>query len=125
MTWLLAPSTDRLLARRFVARLDQILGYPRTLAESEITRHGPASQSVAAPRCETEMAVYVHSTTAGVTALRGVVDVDADRPAQRARRCVSVSSSTRASASACVSGSLTRAGRCSLTGPASTPTGRT
>jgi hypothetical protein len=86
MTWLLAPSTDRLLARRFVARLDQILGYPRTLAESEITRRGPASQTVAAPRCETEMAVYVHSTTAGVTALRGVIAIYINDSAREALR---------------------------------------
>lgn len=88
MTWIIAPSADRALARRVAQRIDQILGFPRTLAESEITRIGPASQTVPAPRCETEVTVLVHSTAAGATLLRGVIAIgisDAARLALRER----------------------------------------
>lgn len=77
MTWLLAPAADRLKARRVVSRIDQILGYPRTLAESEIVRVGPASQSVPAPRTETQVPVMHHDMT-GATILHGAIAIGVD-----------------------------------------------
>lgn len=76
--WLLVPGTDRAAARRVVGRIDQILGFPRQHAAGEVVRTGPASQSVplSTVRTETQMEILVHSTTAGVLALRGVIAVN-------------------------------------------------
>jgi hypothetical protein len=73
----IAPGSDRALFRRFAQRLDQILGFPRTLAESEITRTGPASQSAALPHTETAFTVYVHDDT-GAVQLRGALALEVD-----------------------------------------------
>lgn len=78
MTWLLIPATDRAQARRLVQRIDQMLGYPRTLTESEIARIGPASQLVPAPHVESQVSVMVHATDAGTTQLRGAIAVHVD-----------------------------------------------
>lgn len=80
MTWLLIPATDRAQARRVVQRIDQMLGYPRQLAESEITRIGAASQRIPIERIrtETQTVVLVHSESAGVAQLRGAVAILVD-----------------------------------------------
>ena len=78
MTWLLIPGADRAAARRVAGRMDAILGYPRQLSESEITRIGEASQRVpiASIRTETQTAILLHSAVAGAVALRGVIAVN-------------------------------------------------
>lgn len=83
MTWVLAPSADRALARRVAQRLDEILGYPRTHAEPELTRRGSGPH---APTVSTEtlIAVFVHSTTAGATLLRGVIAINISDAARAA-----------------------------------------
>jgi len=78
VTWLLIPAADRDKARAVLSRIDAILGYPRTLAEAEIVRIGQASQSAPAPRTETQTAVFVHASDAGVTQLRGAVAIQVD-----------------------------------------------
>ena len=72
MKWLLIPASDRPAARRLVARLDQILGYPRTLAAGEYVRHGGGRHTV--PRVETAIAVLVHDDT-GASALTGAIAI--------------------------------------------------
>lgn len=76
--WLLIPGADRAAARRVVGRIDQILGYPRVHAASEVERVGLASQLVplASISTETQMEILVHSTTAGATLLRGVIAIN-------------------------------------------------
>lgn len=76
--WLLIPGTDRAAARRVVGRIDQILGFPRQHAAAEVVRTGAASQAVplSTVRTETQMEILVHSTTAGVLALRGVIAIN-------------------------------------------------
>lgn len=78
MMWLLIPGSDRPAARRVVGRIDQILGYPRQHAAGEIARNGVASQAVPALviRTETQMDIRIHSTTAGLLALRGVIAIN-------------------------------------------------
>lgn len=85
MTWVLAPSGDRALARRVAQRLDQILGYPRTHAEPELTRRGrgPHAPTVST---ETLVAVHIHSTTAGATLLRGAIAIGISEDARLALR---------------------------------------
>lgn len=74
-----ATATDRDIARIIWARLDVIYGFPRTLAESEITRTGPASQSAPLPYMETLFWASLHDAT-GATALHGVVALSVDDP---------------------------------------------
>lgn len=73
------PAADRPIARALWERLDEIEGFPRTLAESEITRIGPASQRVPAPYTETLFTAYVHDDT-GAAALHGAVALTIDEP---------------------------------------------
>lgn len=84
MTWLLIPAADRAKARTVVSRMDAVLGYPRTLAESEITRIGPVSQTIPAPRCETQTAVMLHDAT-GAAALHGAIAIQVDDVVQSLR----------------------------------------
>lgn len=74
--FLLVPSSDRALLRRVLARVDQILGYPRELDPSEY-RRGPGRHSAAAPRTETACAVHIHADS-GPLALHGVIAVTVD-----------------------------------------------
>ena len=74
---LIAPASDRVLLRRIATRLDQILGFPRTLAESEVTRTGPSSQSAPLPRIDAAFAIHLHDMT-GPVALRGAVALEVD-----------------------------------------------
>lgn len=78
MSWLIVPGADRAAVRLLVGRIDQILGYPRQLSESEITRIGAASQGVpiAEVVTETQAAILLHSSDAGDVALRGVIAVN-------------------------------------------------
>jgi hypothetical protein len=83
-----APASDRPLVRRFAQRLDQILGFPRTLAESEVTRTGPASQSAPLPRIETAFAAHVRDAT-GAVILHGAIALEVDgRAVELANRFV-------------------------------------
>lgn len=77
MTWLLAPAVDRSKVRRVVSRIDQILGYPRTLSESEIVRVGVASKAAPRPVTSTQCVVLVHDAT-GATVLHGAIAVGLD-----------------------------------------------
>jgi hypothetical protein len=88
MMWLLIPGSDRAAARRVVSRIDQILGYPRTHAAGEVDRVGSASQVVplASISTETQMEILVHSTTAGLLALRGVIAINVNSVADALRR---------------------------------------
>lgn len=81
MKALLVPATptDRDIARKLWSRLDVIYGYPRTLAEIEIVRTGPASQSAPAPHIETLFAACLHDQT-GAAQLHGVVALVVDDP---------------------------------------------
>lgn len=90
-----ATPTDRDIARRLWARLDVIYGYPRTLAESEITRTGPASQLAALPYIESLFSAYLHDST-GAAALHGVsaLVID-DPPAGMLARSLTYNSVTR------------------------------
>lgn len=76
--WLLVPGTDRAAARRVVGRIDQILGFPRQHGAGEVERNGVASQAVplTSIRTETQMEILVHSSTAGLLALRGVIAIN-------------------------------------------------
>lgn len=79
LRYLLAPATDRALVRRVLSRVDQILGYPRQHAESEITRTGPRARAIpiASIRTETAFAVLVHDAT-GAEILHGAIAVQID-----------------------------------------------
>jgi len=79
---IIGPAADRPLLRSFAQGVDKILGLPRTLAESEITRTGPASQSAPLPRVETAFAVHVHDDT-GPAILHGAIALEVDGVAER------------------------------------------
>lgn len=81
---IICPSTDRLLMRKFASRLDQNLGYPRTLAESEIERTGPASQRAPRPRIDTAWTVWIHDNT-GAPLLHGAIALEVNGIADRLR----------------------------------------
>ncbi len=76
MSWLIGPAEDRPKLRRVVARIDAILGYPRTHAESELRRRGsgPWAPTV---RTETQCAVMRHDLT-GATILQGAIAISLD-----------------------------------------------
>jgi hypothetical protein len=61
MTWLLVPLADRTIVRRLLRAIDVLLGYPRTLAESEITRVGRPPHA-ATVRTETQCAALLGAT---------------------------------------------------------------
>lgn len=75
MGYLLIPGSDRAIARRLVARIDQIAGYPRTLAESELRRVGRTPPGGWAT-CSTDAAVVVwrHDAT-GPAQLAGAIAI--------------------------------------------------
>lgn len=77
MSWLLIPAADRLKARRVVARMDEMLGYPRVLAEAEILRLGAASQTTPRPFTATQCTVLLHDNT-GATVLWGAIAIKLD-----------------------------------------------
>jgi hypothetical protein len=77
VSWLLIPAADRLKARRVVARMDAMLGYPRTLAEGEIQRIGSASQTAPRPFTATQCTVLLHDNT-GATVLWGAIAIKLD-----------------------------------------------
>lgn len=77
MRALLGAGTERAAFRRLWSRLDQITGYPRTLAESEITRTGPASQRAPRPYIESLFYGLVHDDT-GATILHGAIALVVD-----------------------------------------------
>lgn len=72
--YLLVPAADRALLRAVLRRLDEVLGFPRTLAESEIVRSGEASQHAPAPYTEAAFGVWLHDNT-GATVLHGAIAV--------------------------------------------------
>jgi hypothetical protein len=75
MSWLLIPAADRAIARRIVARLDAILGYPRAHAEAEVTRRGGGRHvPIALVRTDAETCVMLHDMT-GAAALQGAVAI--------------------------------------------------
>lgn len=76
MRWLLIPAADRPKARRIAGRIDAILGYPRTHAEAEVTRHGRGPHA-ATVYTETQCMVLVHGDT-GHTSLHGAIAVSVD-----------------------------------------------
>ncbi len=73
MRWLLIPAADRAKGRRVVQRVDQILGYPRTHAEGDFTRHGGAPHA-ASVYTETQPIVMLHDAT-GATVLHGAIAI--------------------------------------------------
>lgn len=77
MRWLLIHFADRTAARKLVQRVDQILGYPREHAPSEIVRHGRGPH---APTVYTETAldIRIHDTS-GPTILRRAIAIGFDR----------------------------------------------
>lgn len=78
MPWLIAPAADRPLVRRIVARLDAILGYPRQLAESEITRVGGGRHvPIELLRTDAQTVVMLHDMT-GAAAIQGAVAIWVD-----------------------------------------------
>lgn len=78
MPWVIAPAADRALLRRIVARLDAILGYPRQLAESEVTRVGGGRHvPIELLRTDAQTTVMVHDAT-GAVALHGAVALFVD-----------------------------------------------
>lgn len=78
MAWLLIPADDRAAARKLAQRIDQILGYPRDLAESELRRIGPTPPGGwAACRTETAPLIMVHDDT-GAAQLHGAIALQTD-----------------------------------------------
>ena len=66
MTWLVAPLADRPLVRRILRAIDVLLGYPRTLAESELVRVGRPPHA-ATVRTEAQCAVMLSATHIAVS----------------------------------------------------------
>jgi hypothetical protein len=66
MSWLLIPLADRAIVGRVIRAIDVLLGYPRTLAESELVRigRGPHAPTV---RTETQCAVLIGATHLAVS----------------------------------------------------------
>jgi hypothetical protein len=87
MTWLLAPTADRPIVRKMLRAIDVLLGYPRTLAESEITRvgngpHAPTSrtETQCAVRVNTNLGAIAVSVDAVIQALRDrTVQIDGEQ----------------------------------------------
>jgi hypothetical protein len=88
MTWLLAPIADRLIVRKLVRAIDTKLGYPRTLADSEVTWHGGKPAAALPVRTETQCEVRINTNLgaigvkldAVIQALRGSdVNVDGEQ----------------------------------------------
>jgi hypothetical protein len=77
MPWLLIPAADRAKARSVISRIDQMLGYPRTLAESEIVRIGAGAQTAPRPVTATQTHVMLHDGT-GATILWGAIAIGLD-----------------------------------------------
>lgn len=78
MSWLLIPAADRIIARRVVARRDQILGYPRQLTEAEVVRIGGGRHvPIELLRTEAQTVVMLHDMT-GVVAIQGAVAIFVD-----------------------------------------------
>jgi hypothetical protein len=81
--YLIAPATDRVLLRRFLGRIDQILGYPRAHALSEaevrVSAGGPL------PVTETAFVVYVHDAVNDAPILHGAIAVQVDGIAESLR----------------------------------------
>jgi hypothetical protein len=67
MNWLLVPLADRAIVRRIVRAIDVLLGYPRTLADNEVTWHGGKPPSALPIRTETQCAVLLGATHIAVS----------------------------------------------------------
>lgn len=75
MGYLLIPASDRAAARRLLGRIDQIAGYPRTLAESELTRRGPTPPGGwATCVTDTAVSVWLHDAS-GAAQLHGAIGI--------------------------------------------------
>jgi hypothetical protein len=78
MSWLLAPVTDRLIVRKILRAIDIRLGYPRILADSEVTWRGGKPPTVPVIRTETQCEVRFNANL-GVIAVKLDTVVDALR----------------------------------------------
>lgn len=79
--YVIAPAADRALMRRVLARVDQMLGYPRTHADDEpgVRRNGGPPIVT-----ETACAVWVHDDT-GASVLHGAIAAQVDGVADELR----------------------------------------
>ena len=77
MAWLLIPGSDRAAARKLVARIDQILGYPREETAATGVVHVGPGRHPAVVRTESQTMILVHDAT-GPALLDGVIAISTD-----------------------------------------------